>query len=289
MLELAAEHLLDEEQCRTFRQQGYLVLPGVLGPDEVEDLVQACQELEQGARARGLEGPEFFDHGEIDTYDAFFDLMDHPKTFPAVWSALGWNIRLYTWHITVNRRDPAPESPDGLPIANWHFDGARMSIDPLVHPRPRLSVKIGFYLTDLTELGNGNLYVIPGSHLRSDYSEPDALGDRRPVMPGLDQARPVFTRSGDAVLLDRRVWHGIGANLTDNLRIALHYGYSIRWMQSKSDLGVGEDRYAAADPIRRQLLGANTGQNGWYAPADGDVPLRRWLEARGVRVIRAAD
>lgn len=288
MDELATQHLLSPEQCQRFREQGFLVLPSVLGPDEVERLSAPARQLEAAARGDGLEGPEYFVHGLVDSSDAFYQMIDHPKTFPAVWAALGWNIRLYTWHLTVNRRDGSPESPDGAPITNWHFDGARLSLDPLTHPRPRMSVKIGFYLTDLSEVGRGNLYVVPGSHLRDDY-ELDALGDRIPRRPGLDRAEPVLTRAGDAVLLDRRVWHGIGANLTDDLRIALHYGYALRWMQPKSELGISAKRYEEADPIRRQLLGAASGQNGWYAPTDDDVPLRRWIAERGLVLHRAAD
>lgn len=288
MREMAREHLLTEEQCRTFRQQGFLVLPSVLEADEVERLIDPTRRLEAAARTKGLEGPEYFVHGLVGSCDAFYELIDHPKAFPAVWAALGWNIRLYTWHLTANRRDETPERPDGAPIGNWHFDGARLSLDPLTIPRPRMSVKIGFYLTDLSEPGKGNLYVVPGSHLRDDY-ELDALGDRLPRRPSLDLAEPVLTRAGDAVLLDRRVWHGIGANLTDELRIALHYGYALRWMQPKSDLGISAERDEETDPIRRQLLGAASGHNGWYAPTDEDVPLRRWITERGLTLHRAAD
>ncbi len=289
MLDRAADHLLSEEQCRLFCEQGYLVLPGALPPAQVEVLVEAACELEREARARGLEGPEFFDHRQMGHCDAFFDLMDHPQTFPAVWSALGWNVRLYNWQVTVNRRDERPELPDGAPVSNWHFDGDRLSLDIHSHPRPRLSIKIGFYLTDLSAPGAGNFYVVPGSHLIASYAERDRLGDARPVMPGRERAIPVLTRPGDAVMIDRRVWHGVGANLTGRMRIALHYGYSLRWMQTKKDLCVSPERYEAADPIRQQLLGAASGLNGRYAPTDEDVPLRRWMQERGFTLHRATD
>jgi hypothetical protein len=36
------------------------------------------------------------------------------------------------------------------------------------------------------------------------------------------------------------------------------------------------------DPIRQQLLGGGTNANGHFSPRDEDVPLKVWLEERGI-------
>ena len=41
------------------------------------------------------------------------------------------------------------------------------------NPRPRISLKIGYFLTDTTVEGSGNFYVIPGSHLWNALELPE--------------------------------------------------------------------------------------------------------------------
>jgi len=56
----------------------------------------------------------------------------------------------------------------------------------------------------------------------------------------------------------------------------LLYGYSYRWLQSKSAMKL-EHLYDQVNPIRRQLLGYATSANGYFSPQDEDVPLRKWV------------
>src|SRR5438445_305578 len=72
----------------------------------------------------------------------------------------------------------------------------------LSSPRPRLSLKVAWFLTDVPTAEHGALRLVPGSHTR------DALPrDREP--PG---AVPLLVRAGTAVVLDRRLWHTRGDN-----------------------------------------------------------------------------
>ena len=78
------------------------------------------------------------------------------------------------------------------------------------------------------------------------------------------------------MLVDRRIWHSRSANLSDQTRKVLWYGYSYRWLRPKDKMTVSH-LYPQLDPIRRQILGDGLSNNGVYDPADGDVPLRTWL------------
>lgn len=42
------------------------------------------------------------------------------------------------------------------------------------------------------------------------------------------------------------------------------------------------DLFEQNDPIRQQLLGGGTNANGYFSPNAADVPLKMWLEDKGV-------
>ena len=60
-------------------------------------------------------------------------LVDHPATFPYVWSLLGWNIHVYHSHLDVHPPLAAPR-----PFRfEWHQDGGRQNREVETDPRPR--------------------------------------------------------------------------------------------------------------------------------------------------------
>src|SRR5205814_3343636 len=86
--------------------------------------------------------------------------IDWPRIFPKVWGILGWNIYVYHTHLDVS---PRLETPTANPVA-WHQDSMRVNEEIEGHPRPRLSLKIGYYLTDVRGADWGNTLLLPGSH-----------------------------------------------------------------------------------------------------------------------------
>ena len=88
-------------------------------------------------------------------------LIDHPATFGHVWPVLGWNIHIYHCHLDVH---PPIQVP--MPFRfNWHQGGGRQNREIETTPRPRLSVKLAHWLSDVRQPGRGNLNSSPGSHL----------------------------------------------------------------------------------------------------------------------------
>lgn len=199
--------------------------------------------------------------------EIFLDLLDWPTTFPKVWGILGWHIQLYLAHIDVTPMEPRLTEPERL---GWHQDSGRVNIELESDPRPRVSIKIGYFLTDTTELGRGNFYVIPGSHLSNSLDLPsDGVSDPA-------GATPICVPPGTAVIFDRRLWHSRSPNQSDVTRKALFYGYSYRWLRPRDNTRI-EDFEDCTDPIRRQLLGAVHDGHGYSSPADEDVPLKFWI------------
>ena len=205
--------------------------------------------------------------------DRFLDLLDWTHTFPKIVDILGWNIQLYHSHLGVNpglNQDP----PSQLPAErlSWHQDTGQLNHDLETSPRPRISLKVGFFLTSTNEPNRGCFHVIPGRHLEDTLDLPDDETVEHP------EALPVMVEAGDAVFFDRRVWHAAGHNSSDITRKVLFLGYSYRWLKPRDDMTVGHyiDR---ADPIRRQLLGVTVnGGYGFPSPSDEDVPLKRWWQ-----------
>jgi hypothetical protein len=156
------KYQLTDEENAFFHKNGYLMIPGALSNDRVRRLKAALDKLYAKERRKGL-GP----HETLHTRDffkedrCFVDLIDYYKTIPKVWGILGWNIHLYLAHANVTPPEPE-DSERGLGLS-WHQDTSRVNVEMETSPRPRLSVKVGFFLSDTSEPGRGNFHVIPGS------------------------------------------------------------------------------------------------------------------------------
>lgn len=263
------QHLLTAEEQRTFEEEGYLIIPNAIPLELVERATAALDRVAVDERAKLGVGPDeamnILDF--IGRDDTFLELLDYPTTFPKVWGVLGWNIQLYHSHTIVT--PPNASAGPGQKGLNWHKDSGRLNNELESDPQPRISLKVAFFLTDTSQLGRANLYVIPGSHVLNK-------------LPVDEQNKPkggiaVLAKPGDAVFFDRRIWHASSPNSSDVTRKVLFYGYSYRWLRPRDNMTVAHymDRI---DPIRQQLLGAApTGGNGYSSPKPEDVPLRAWI------------
>lgn len=266
------EYCLTEEEQNQFDQNGFFIVEDALSPQLVENLTQAADRLDAHYRQERDLGPhdstnllDFMGKDEI-----FLQLIDWPKTLPKVWGILGWHIQLYHSHMIITPPRP-PEKVGTSKRLGWHQDSGRLNRDLEGDPRPRVSLKVAFFLTDTSKPGQGNFSVVPCSHLHNQLDLPTD-GVSNP-----EGATPVCVKPGTAVFFDRRLWHSAGLNDSDITRKVLFYGYSYRWLRPRDDMTV-EHYMDRCDPIRQQLLGASTGGNGYTSPKDEDVPLRAWIE-----------
>ncbi len=264
------DHLLTEEEERKFDEEGFFLVEDAIPPDLVVRLTAAVDRIDAEERAaKGLgpqDGQNILDF--IGRDDVFLELLDWPKIFPKVWGILGWNIQLYHSHMIIT--PPMAQSGPGQRGLNWHQDSGRLNQELETDPAPRISLKVAYFLTDTSELGRANLYVIPGSHLRKRLTIPEN-GDPEGAMA-------VRAKPGTAVFFDRRIWHASSPNISEFPRKVLFYGYSYRWLRPRDDMRV-QHYLERSDPIRRQLLGASaTGAYGYSSPRPEDVPLRAWLQ-----------
>ena len=272
------DHRLTKGESRQFERDGYFIVPDVLPSDMVRDLVVAVDRTDKKERARlGKSPQERVNHYDfIGKDDLFLPLLDWYKTFPKVWGIMGWHIQLYHTHMTVT----PPAAPhkslkkDG-PGLGFHQDSGRINGDFDMDPRPMISLKVAFFLTDTSRPGRGNFYVIPGSQTQNAFP-----GRDRKAPP--ENARPVLAPPGSAVFFDRRLWHSASANYWTEPRRVLFYGYSYRWLRPRDDMRVAHylDR---CTPIQKQLLGVSySGGRGYTSPTPEDAPLKTWLEQHAI-------
>ena len=264
-------HCLTDEERSGFEENGFLVVEDALSEQHVRDLYSASSGIVADYRStRGIADDVManpFDF--IGREDLFLELLDWPKSFPKVWGILGWHIQLYHTHMMT--APPEPRLEKGHKRLGWHQDSGRLNQDLETNPRPRVSLKVGYFLTDTTVPDSGSVYVVPGSHLRNELEFP-AGDESEPV-----GAVPLQVPAGSAIIFDRRLWHASGRNHSTSTRIVLYYGYSYRWLKPRDDMTVDHllDR---CNPIRRQLLGDSvTGNHSFTSPGEEDVPLRAWI------------
>jgi ectoine hydroxylase-related dioxygenase (phytanoyl-CoA dioxygenase family) len=270
MDERCLQHLLSDEERLSFESQGYLVIKDAL-PEQMVGRLEAALKKVEAKRECDIKqsqgGRNCLD--VIGEDELLLELIDWPTTFPKVWGSLGWHIALYHSHYIVT--PPLPKHFEKRRLG-WHQDSGRINLDIESDPRPRISVKVGFFITDTSTEDRGNFHVIPGSHLTNQLVLPDDENKEHP------DAIPVRVSAGDAVMFDRRIWHASGLNFSDVTRRVLFFGYSYRWLKPRDNMTVAH-YMDTADPIRRQLLGASpNGGFGYTSPADEDVPLKVWLE-----------
>ena len=240
------------QQREQFEQDGYLILRNALTPDEVEFYVAALDRVYATEQAAGRLSPEGALHllSAVTNCPDAVGLIDHPKTFPLVWSMLGWNAHIYHSHLDVH---PPIRVPKPFRF-EWHQDGGRQNRELEGNPRPRMSVKLAYWLSDVTETGRGNLQVVPGSHLQNRIDGPPRRDIEWPAPPG---AIEVQVAPGDVVFFDRRLWHARSNNYSEVTRKAMFFGYTLRWIAIRDELADlhANPAFETFSPVQRQLLG----------------------------------
>ncbi len=261
-------YLLTEQERCFFAEQGYLVVENALDRLMTDRLIDVLDRVDARERLEEHKGKLLSVSNVLHEDDAMVELLSYKTIFPKVWGILGWNIYSYHSHLDVTPHENAENQKWGVA---WHQDSMRVNDEMESDPRPRLSVKIGFYLTDVSQSDRGNTLVVPGSHLQNSIHCPQD-GHSSPA-----GAEPLCVSAGTAVIIDRRIWHSRSPNLSDMTRKVIWYGYSYRWLRPKDEMTV-QHLFSQVDPIQRQLLGDCSSANGVYDPNDADVPLRSWLQ-----------
>jgi ectoine hydroxylase-related dioxygenase (phytanoyl-CoA dioxygenase family) len=131
------------------------------------------------------------------------------------------------------------ESPQGM-----HRDDV---VYPIPWPHPQVVLNTMWALDDFTE-DNGSTLIVPGSH----RTAPD---DRPPIEDAVTATMP----AGSVMFYVGTVWHGGGANHTDERRLGVILEYCASWVRAQENhiTAIGEDVIRTLDPRLQELLGYN--------------------------------
>lgn len=294
------------EQRQDFERDGFLVLPGFFKGEELERLLAAVEEVAGRVRAaKGLADQDHFAvRNALAHHEAILDLIDHPRVLPLVVDAIGWNIQIRTSHLDY--RPPYPEHihagevgvgkgadhAAGYRNLVWHADlcGPYLFEAPSFDGHvPFMEIKVGYFLSDVTQPNSGAIRLVPGSYRRKP-AELREMGGRVPD----DQVLELNVEPGTALLWRTATWHCVTPNLGPLTRKVIYVGYHYRWLRPTDYVRQDPELVEASSPIRRQLLGELAtggdlmGSDPLWEPASqqwipfnwDDVPLKAWAEAR---------
>ncbi len=148
-----------------FEEQGYILVRGLLSPEEAAHYRAEIQQLSGVADADF--GAKVFECPDGVTQNRpFWPLIDHPKLLEAVRELLGPEAR-YTQHSDLHAHRGSTKAAPGKEIGGWHRDSACRDFG--VGPDwdeslgPYQIVRVAIYLQTYAESGS-SLGVIPGSH-----------------------------------------------------------------------------------------------------------------------------
>ena len=223
-----------------FESWGYLLIPDVLSLDECAEALEACQ------RVHGSQPAKVFRQvgRGYETEPALERLIDHPAVLPKIRGILGERFVLCAGWCTVV---PAHGVGNG-----WHRDHASSyDYSNISSPAPLLQLRASFNVTDQSELGMGNMALIPGSH-RSAAPLPDEMHDQMYAAPiqHIIRARP-----GTVLIFHNAVWHSPMPSQLDYDRYNMHYIYTPPWMRRGDRFETDPAFLARTTPRRRALLG----------------------------------
>ena len=282
------------QASQDIQQWGFTLLEDAISPADVKVLEHALQDLARQEQEAGLAfedgGPkqqwgDFKAQAGMNPRDKFraaaggvnqriwmiinkgrpfVDLLYNARVLAMVELLLGENFLLSSHGANIAKQGgvkmplhtdqwwmPAPivQAPNPLPVGSI----TRQKTPPLPDAEPLVvapcaCVNVLWYLRDFNE-DMGSTRVLPGSHLSG--RQPRDADD----VPGA--VISVAGKAGTVLVIDGRIWHGTGANVTSNDRltaITTFCGPQFR-PQENYFVGVKPEVLAQADDHLKRLLG----------------------------------
>lgn len=250
-----------------FDAQGFVLLEGVLTPDEVTRMKAALYRLrddperEQQRVYTRRRGSHFTLFGNLVEYDpALLEYAVHPRLVPLVEEVVGGAVRLEETEAILNRRNPdlteAQLHAQGPHPTGFHT-GARCTWGGYYenHRFHSLFVKTLAYLTDVGP-DDGGTTLIPGSH-RMTWPQAEMIEAAREDPRLIHQ---VEARAGSVLLFPETLVHSSTEIRSDRERVILISGYTPPMLREWMGNEVSPEFIARQPEALRPLL---SGSDQW--------------------------
>ena len=223
-----------EADLAALLRDGYVILPDLLGGDELDAIRADVGPLLNRLGRNGFEG-----HGTQRVYSVLNKtrscdrIADHPRVLALL-------DRLFMPNYLLSMLQVINILP-GEQAQMLHTDDG---FYPLPRPRKALGAAT-IWAIDAFTADNGATDIIAGSH---------EWGDR---MPDPGEREPVVMSAGSCVFFLGTLWHGGGANRSANPRLALTAQYCEPWLrpQEAFTLSMTRDTVRAVSEDIRRMLG----------------------------------
>ena len=229
-----------EEHASRISREGWTIVEDAVSPELVDRLVLAIDrlhsELGVSPAANIFEGLHTLRiYNLLARGKVFEEVPVHERVLPIVESVLDRGCLVSSLSsITILPGEAAQ------PI---HADD---QLIPLPKPHVPLVCNSMWALTDFTE-ENGATLLVPGTH----------TSDRSPNFGEPHETIPAVMKKGSVLVWNGSLWHGGGANRTNERRIGLAMNYCAGWMrqQENQQLGIPLEIAKSFGPKLRKLVG----------------------------------
>jgi ectoine hydroxylase-related dioxygenase (phytanoyl-CoA dioxygenase family) len=232
--------MMDASQhIEAVRRDGYTIVENAISPDLVEALSEALARLERERSVKPADNA-FEGHHTVRIYNLlaygppFTEVPVHASVLPIVEGVLDDGCLISS--LSSIAIDPGETAQ---PI---HADDM---VIPLAKPHIPIVCNSMWALTDFTE-ANGATRLVPGSHLKESPQYGGAYETIAAEMP-----------KGSVLIWDGALWHGGGANRTNQRRtgIAMNYCAGFIRQQENQQLGVPPETARGYAPRLQELMG----------------------------------
>jgi ectoine hydroxylase-related dioxygenase (phytanoyl-CoA dioxygenase family) len=243
-------------------QEGWCVVPDVLTPAEtghaLERLWAAAEATRKVAGGNAIQGLDPNEHSVrvfnlLQSDEVFRQLIQHPTALAFVREVLGPDFMISNFSANIAR-------PGARSMA-LHSDQAIVAPEPWVQP---WSVNIIWCFGDIRFENGATLYV-PGSNKWRTRDDVPATARER--------LRAFEAKAGSIIVMEGRMWHTSGANITENEDRPLAFAYYSRSFlrpQVNWNAALPAELQAALSPQLRHWLGLEvTGNNEFAIPILG--------------------
>jgi hypothetical protein len=205
--------LSPDEQHAYFVKNGFLVIPGAFGPEELQEM------------RREIEAHRPFSSVPV-MLKAFFNVpsfapaIENPKIVSAVKRILGEDVICFKGDYlakfpTTREKEPYERGPLHVDFAIGLDTGDYCNTSPSW-------LNVAIYLTDMT-MDHAPFTVIPGSQ---NYHHLEPGVDMEQLR---DEAQLLFAKAGDAVMFYKSTVHAGGINFSDEMQHILFVSYRPAW------------------------------------------------------------
>jgi ectoine hydroxylase-related dioxygenase (phytanoyl-CoA dioxygenase family) len=253
--------MLSDSEKRQLDESGYLMLPGLMGPDLLAEVRGRVEEL--FAREGAAAGAEFKQEPHarrlanlVDKGEVFERVILTPRVLEGMEHVLGPEFKLSS----LNVRSADPWGDCAQP---WHADSGA------IRDEHGYWVCNSVWMLDDFTPENGATRMIPGSHQWRRLPLPETYDPQ----PGEEL---VLGQAGTVVIMNAHMWHGATANRTGAPRRAMHVYYTRRdkpqqqyqkrWLSAEVDrrLSPAARRILALeDPLNDELSAVGSGASGF--------------------------